>query len=171
MYAQAFNRKFSSLFNATRFGSKLIGAATLVAAVTLTSSAAFGQASHRWPVRTRPPVFTPTPSWPVEMFFNYHHASTAEEGAQRGRAQVIQAEANYLLNASQAGILNQQARSLALDNDQQWVEDQIARKEWRETESKKRIAEARSHNLAKFQQSEPKAVRLSASRVDGPVSK
>jgi hypothetical protein len=62
------------------------------------------------------PIFRPVSPNPVEMGFWQHHSSTVIEGAQRGRAAVIQAEGNYLLDASQAAVLRQQARALRRQN-------------------------------------------------------
>jgi hypothetical protein len=56
---------------------------------------------------------------PVELGFTQHHSSTAAEGFLRGKAAVIQANGNFLLSASQAEILLQQARALDRENDLQ----------------------------------------------------
>lgn len=62
------------------------------------------------------PIFRPVSPNPVEMGFWQHHSSTVIEGAQRGRAAVIQAQGNYLLDSSQAAVLRQQARALYRQN-------------------------------------------------------
>jgi hypothetical protein len=65
---------------------------------------------------SRRPFYQPVSPNPVEMGFTQHHSSTALEGAQRGRAAVIQAMGNYDLSESQADILREQARSLDREN-------------------------------------------------------
>lgn len=62
------------------------------------------------------PIFRPVSPNPVEMGFTQHHSSTFAEGAQRGRAAVIQAYGNYQLDESQAAVLRQQARALNRQN-------------------------------------------------------
>jgi hypothetical protein len=62
------------------------------------------------------PIFRPVSPNPVEMGFSQHHSSTVIEGAQRGRAAVIQAYGNYQLDVSQAAVLRQQARALNRQN-------------------------------------------------------
>jgi len=57
------------------------------------------------------------PPAPVEFGFTQDHSSTALEGALRGKAAVIQARGNFELSASQARILNEQARWLNREND------------------------------------------------------
>ena len=57
------------------------------------------------------------------------HASTAAEGYLRGRAAVIDAAGSYNANTAQAAISYEQARSLALENDRQYVQNYFQRKE------------------------------------------
>src|SRR5262249_47231054 len=79
---------------------------------------------------------------PVEMGFTQHHSSTALEGAQRGRAAVIQAVGNYDLSESQAEILREQARSLDRENRLKQTQALQAQKEmW----NKARIQDREQH--------------------------
>ena len=51
----------------------------------------------------------------------YHHCSTALEGALRGWADYISAVGEHLVNRSTAGYIDQQARGLAIDVEQQRI--------------------------------------------------
>jgi hypothetical protein len=52
---------------------------------------------------------------------NYHHASTAEEGFQRGMADVIRSQGAANLMNSEAAINVEKARSEYIDNRMQWT--------------------------------------------------
>jgi hypothetical protein len=95
--------------------------------------------------------YPPVAPWPPEMFFRYHHASTALEGALRGMAALRHADGSYLMSASQAAILNEQARWLALDNRQRWIEFRIGLRHWREFDRQARVAKKRKANESRRQ--------------------
>jgi len=76
----------------------------------------------------REQLYQPVSPYPVEMGFSQDHSSTAYEGAQRGRAAVIQAWGNYQLSQSQAQVIRQQARALNRENDLKQTEALNAQK-------------------------------------------
>src|SRR4051812_14622630 len=75
------------------------------------------------------PIFRPVSPNPVEMGFTQDHSSTVIEGAQRGRAAVIQAYGNYQLDVSQAAVLHQQTRALNRENNLKQTEALHAQEE------------------------------------------
>ncbi len=104
--------------------------------------------------------FPPVPPYPPDMFFTYDHASTAMEGALRGMAALRYADGSYLVNASQAAILREQARWLALDNKRRWVEYRIGLRIWREFERQARVTKKRIKNETN------RAAKLAVYRLD-----
>ncbi len=84
----------------------------------------------------------------------YHHASTYEEGIQRGRADVIRSWGEYNYNTSLARINNEQARSAALDNRYKGVETYFAVKEVnREARAAARAPRATQQELVRYAKS------------------
>lgn len=120
-------------------------------------SAAVAQSKPARYEYTSPTEFhQPVSPYPVEMGFSQHHSSTAFEGAQRGRAAVIQAWGHYQLSESQARILRQQARALDRENDLRQTEALHAQQAmWREAHENERkhhearVAEAKVKLAAK----------------------
>lgn len=95
------------------------------------ASGALGQSESLYDTR---PFHQPVSPLPVEYGFSQDHSSTAFEGAQRGRAAVIQALGNFRLAESQAAILFEQARGLDRENDlKQTLALQAQRDFFRET--------------------------------------
>ena len=84
--------------------------------VLAAAGAAAAQSEPYESLNSRGPYYQPVRPYPVEMGFTQHHSSTAIEGAQRGRAAVIQAWANAQLSLSQAAVINEQARALDREN-------------------------------------------------------
>jgi hypothetical protein len=82
--------------------------------------------------------------WPMGSYSApYGFSSTAFEGAQRGRAALVDAWGNYELKSSQAAILWQQARDLDRINDLELVAAlQTKREIWREAREAERRARA-----------------------------
>jgi hypothetical protein len=99
------------------------------------------------------------------MFLRYHHASTAQEGALRGRAALRQADGNYLLSYSQAAILAEQHRWLALSNRQRWIEYRIGWRLWRDIEREARVAKKR-HSNELLRPSKYAVYRLHSTQLD-----
>ncbi|HEX5471620.1 MAG TPA: hypothetical protein VFW73_07020, partial [Lacipirellulaceae bacterium] len=100
-----------------------------LAIVLVSASAAAAQSDPNAALSFHGPVYQPVSPNPVEMGFTQHHSSTAFEGAQRGRAAIIQAMGNYQLDASQAAILRQQARAMDRENDLKQTQALHAQKE------------------------------------------
>jgi hypothetical protein len=109
--------------------------------------------------------FQPVQTLPPELGFSYDHASTAFEGALRGRAQLLHATGSYWLNSSQAQLYYEQARSLALENRRVWIESRAADRERIAANRARRTAERNASNKrersAKFE-----VYRLSAAQLD-----
>ncbi len=87
-----------------------------LAIVLVSAGAAAAQSDPNANTDFQGPYYQPATPYPVEMGFTQHHSSTVIEGAQRGRAAVIQALGNYQLDESQAEILREQARALDREN-------------------------------------------------------
>jgi hypothetical protein len=102
---------------------------------------------------TSPTTFhQPVSPYPVEMGFYQDHASTALEGALRGKAAVIQALGNFQLSDSQARILREQARALDRDNDLRQTQAlHLQQKMWRDARE-----EARAHHEARVAEGKAK---------------
>ena len=118
-----------------------------VVLILLSSTTALAQHSHDGYGVPSEEFYKPVPPLPPDLHFTYHHASTAAEGWLRGRAALLHAQGNYMLAASQAMICHEQARSLALDNRQRWLEHRFWLKAWHEADLQRRI-EARRAQLA-----------------------
>lgn len=127
------------------FASKLTLACILWVAVIQATALAQGE-RYSGPAGG---YFPPVPPYPPDMFFTYHHASTAREGALRGMAALRYADGAYLVSASQAAILQEQARWLALDNQRRYIEYRIGLRLWREFERQAQSAKKRSRNEAR----------------------
>lgn len=98
-------------------------------AFLIAGTAAFAESDYEYQSVPPGPFHPPVAPYPVEMGFSQDHSSTLAEGAQRGRAAVIQAWGNYELSTSQAAILRQQARWLDRENDLKYVQARLAWKE------------------------------------------
>ncbi len=109
--------------------------------------------------------YQPVPTWPVEMFHWQHHCSTALEGALRGWANLVQANGNYLISASQAAILAEQARWLSLDNRQRWVEYRQWLRTVNDTRRQNNIAQKRRVNDSR-RNARYRVYRLSNQQLD-----
>src|ERR1700755_1892491 len=70
--------------------------------------------------------FRPVSPLPPELGFSYDHASTALEGALRGRAQLTYSAGAYWLALSQAMTCQEEARQLAIANRERFVNSQRA---------------------------------------------
>ena len=103
----------------------------------------------------------------------YRFSSTAFEGAQRGRAALVEAWGNFAVRKSQAAILWQQARALDREND---VQQSIAlfdqREIWRQAreldrkEQEKRNAEGKLILATRLATEYKRAYALSAHELD-----
>ena len=118
-----------------------------VVLILLSSTTALAQHSHDGYGVPSEEFYKPVSPLPPDLHFTYHHASTAAEGWLRGRAALLHAQGNYMLAASQAMICHEQARWLALDNRQRWLEHRFWLKAWHEADLQRRI-EARRAQLA-----------------------
>jgi hypothetical protein len=87
-----------------------------LAFVCVSASVAVAQSDPAATLAFRGPYYQPVSPIPVEMGFTQHHSSTVIEGAQRGRAAVIQALGNYQLSESQAEVIREEARALDREN-------------------------------------------------------
>jgi hypothetical protein len=127
------------------FATKLLYASLLVAIVSATS--AWAQPVEYY---AEPPggYYQPVPPLPPDYGFAYHHASTAAEGWLRGQAACIYAAGSYWLSVNQALICQEQARMLALANQQRWIDHCIAMRAQYEAERLHRIEERRMANEA-----------------------
>lgn len=78
------------------------------------------------------------------------HSSTALEGALRGRAKLIDALGRYRVNDAQANILNEQARTLAYENDVKKTETLYRKKYlWRQHRESERARAIERDTLGK----------------------
>ncbi|TWT85410.1 hypothetical protein Pla123a_02170 [Posidoniimonas polymericola] len=111
----------------------------LIAAACTLPAAAQTTGSYYQPVSVGP-AYTVGP----------RHSSTALEGALRGRAQVIDALGRYRVNDAQANILNQQAQTLAYENDVKKTETLYRKKYlWRQHRENERAREIERDSLGK----------------------
>ena len=123
-----------------------VSSAGLVAVAALfAGGAAFGESGYSYDSVPPGPFHQPVAPYPVEMGFYQDHSSTLAEGAQRGRAAVIQAWGNYRLSTSQAAILWQQARWLDRENDLKYVE---ARHAWKDMLREARVRDREQREAA-----------------------
>jgi hypothetical protein len=71
-------------------------------------------------------TYAPLPGDNVQA---YHHASTVQEGWQRGRADLIRAQGQYNYNTALANVVAQQARAASIENDLRAAEAYHEKKE------------------------------------------
>jgi hypothetical protein len=112
--------------------------------VTLTASTSLGQTGIK-PTASHGKFYRPVPARPIDKSY-LHHSSTPLEGLLRGVASGIQAVGNFQLNLSQAAILYEHARSLALENRNRLFEFYAginARREARTAEKRRKNEETR----------------------------
>jgi len=110
--------------------------------------------------------FDPTPPWPPELAFTYHHASTAAEGYLRGLSSVIHAEGTYLLSRYQAAVFMEYAKSLKDHNHRQWVAFCMAERERRAADRVRRKEAKRLKNERMHADKYANAYRLTSSELD-----
>lgn len=79
------------------------------------------------------------------------YSSTLQEGAQRGRADIIRSQGQYNLDTSAARINNEEARGKYIENSYKWTETYWARKRLGEQEVAKDNAE-RSRKQAAYRE-------------------
>jgi hypothetical protein len=140
-----------------------------LAIVLVAASVTIAQSDPTESLSFRGPFYQPVSPTPVEMGFTQDHSSTYAEGAQRGRAAVIQALGNYQLSTSQASVIREQARALDRENclkqtqallaqKEMWSNAQIQSREQQATriaEGKKKIAEQEANTLREIYQPAP----------------
>ena len=146
------------------FAKKLQGACVVLALV-YSPSATLAQnngSADGWPES----FYQPVSPLPPDLGFTYHHASTAAEGWQRGRAALIHARGNYWLSVSQAAIQFEVARSLEQYNHRQWIAFCIANRERLKTDRYQRTEAQRIRNEAQRGEKFEAAYRLAPEQFD-----
>lgn len=115
----------------------------------LVSSAAAEQAQQSEREKRYTDYFRPISPLPPDLAFTNHHASTALEGSLRGQAQLVHASGNFWLSVAQAMICREHARTLSLDNLQQWLLFKAAVRKSYESDRQRRTSNQKQANDAR----------------------
>ena len=146
------------------FAKKFQGACVVLALLHQTSAALAQNNGSDYGWRER--FYQPVAPLPPDLGFTYHHASTAGEGWQRGRAAVIHARGNYWLSVSQAAIQFEVARSLDQYNHRQWIAFCVANRERLKADRHESTEATRLRNEAQHSEKFEAAYRLAPEQLD-----
>lgn len=126
---------------------KLACLSVLLAIFVSSASAQQAQQSEREKRYTD--YYRPVSPLPPDLAFTNHHASTALEGSLRGEAQLVHASGNFWLSLAQAMICREHARTLSLNNQQQWLSFKAAVRKSYESDRQRRTSNQKQANDAR----------------------